>query len=115
MACRPCYDQLTDWQRDQLCNGCGRKGGLAKPPDFIFRADCNRHDFEYWVGGGVLDRLKSDLKFLARMLLRTCARAESWWQLVQWVGVAISYFTAVRWFGWSAFNWHGPRTEADLP
>ena len=44
------YGDLTQEQRKFICNGCGGKGGFIKPPDFIFLASCNQHDFYYWRG-----------------------------------------------------------------
>lgn len=44
------YSDLTQEQIDFICNGCGGKGGLIKPPNFIFLASCKHHDFRFWVG-----------------------------------------------------------------
>lgn len=44
------YSDLTPQQKEYICNGCGGKGGWIKPPDFIFLASCNHHDFKFWLG-----------------------------------------------------------------
>lgn len=44
------YSQLTKAQKKFICNGCGGKGGIIKPPNFIFKASCNHHDFKFWKG-----------------------------------------------------------------
>ena len=37
------YKDLTDTQKQAICNGCGGKGGFINPPEFLFHASCNHH------------------------------------------------------------------------
>ena len=44
------YKDLTPTQKKFVANGCGGKGGWIQPPNFIFLASCNHHDFKFWLG-----------------------------------------------------------------
>jgi len=57
------YSDLTNEQKKFICNGCGGKGGWVKPPNFIFKASCNQHDFYYWRGYTEEDKKRCDKKF----------------------------------------------------
>ena len=54
------YRDLTQEQKEKICNGCGSKGGFIKPPNFIFKASCNHHDFNYWRGNTKELKKKAD-------------------------------------------------------
>ena len=58
--------QKAIWDQN-FANGCGKKGSFLKPPDWIFKASCNHHDFNYWLGGKEADRLKADYQFYEGM------------------------------------------------
>lgn len=65
------YEDLTQEQKELICNGCGGKGGYFKPPhNKLFVEDCNRHDFDYHVGCTWLDRLKADWELRKNMRKR---------------------------------------------
>lgn len=100
------YDDLTPMQRARICNGCGRKGGPVKPPDFAFGEACDRHDFAYWRGGNRKDRLEADRAFLRDMRRRALTPAG--------IVLAIVYYQAVRLFGRKCFHWGVQRNMWDV-
>lgn len=107
------YSDLTPQQKDKICNSCGGKGGLINPPNFIFKASCNHHDFYYWRGCTNSDRKKADKAFYRYMRLDI---QEAKWYLKpyyhQW---ALAYYLAVRLFGSKYFYYSEKmRTLADI-
>jgi phospholipase A2-like protein len=100
-------------ERAALTNGCGGKGGWFDPPDYCFKASCDQHDFNYWLGGDESDRQKADRQFLAAML--EDVRACPWWARPHCYLAAWRYYLAVRWFGASYFNFRQtPPTWEDV-
>ena len=106
------YSQLIDKQKQAICNGCGGKGGLINPPDFIFKASCNQHDFYYWRGGLEYDRLIADYDFYKDMLedIETQPLIKKPYYHL-W---ALAYYKAVRIFGKKYFNYNIMKNETDL-
>lgn len=98
----PPYEQLTQQQRDEWCNGCGPKGWI-RAPDLGFGEPCNVHDYLYYVGGGEPERLAADRRFLRDML--TVARGRSWWRRPWAVARAWLYYGLVRRFGGAHFTY----------
>lgn len=92
------FRHLTAYQRDLICNGCGPKGGPIPIPDFLFKASCDHHDFNYWIGCNRLHRAKADLQFYREMLKD--ADGSRYYKF--WAGC---YYRAVRMFGWACFHW----------
>ena len=106
------YSQLTDKQKQAICNGCGGKGGLINPPEFLFHASCNQHDFYYWRGGKEEDRKKADNDFYEAMKMDI---KKAKWHLQPYYSFwAFSYFTAVRLVGKKYFNYNIMKNETDL-
>ena len=107
------YTDLTQSQKDSLTNGCGSKGGWFKPPNFIFTASCNQHDFYYWRGGVEADRLIADDKFYEFMKqdAKSCGNL-----LIKAVHLFIAwfYYRMVRHFGKDSFSYGKMKTKADL-
>lgn len=99
------FRHLTPYQKEIICNGCGPKGGPVKPPDFLFRASCNHHDFNYWLGCNKLHRKKADLQFYREMLKD--AGANKYYKF--W---AKCYYRAVRCFGFFCFHWASRQRDA---
>ena len=102
------FNDLTTEQLDILrsnaeLNGCGGKGGWLNPPDWIFTASCDHHDFNYWLGGTELDRSKADWQFYQAMLVDV--ENTSWWKRPWYKMVAWVYYTAVRKFASSFFSY----------
>lgn len=86
------FKDATDEEIDQYCNGCGSKGAIFKVPDFLFRASCNHHDWNYMLARNSNERLKADDQFLEAMLEDADGSIiyKSW---------AYIYYYAVRAFG----------------
>lgn len=96
-----------------VANGCGGKGGWLNPPDFIFTASCNHHDFNYWLGGTEVDRIKADLQFYEAMIRD--ANEFPWYRRAAYKFAAWVYYKAVRLFASSFFSFSKePRTMSDL-
>ncbi len=98
------YKDLTPEEHAEICNGCGGKGGWIKPPNFLFEADCNMHDFGYFRGGDEVRRMECDTKFLQAML-RDCLRVNGTFRRNFYKFWAYTYFVAVRIFGKRYFNY----------
>lgn len=97
------YRDLTPTQKKQICNGCGSKGGFINPPEFLFHASCNQHDFYYYRGGTEEDRKKADKAFYAFMQL-DIANEDSRFKRIYYSIWAYTYYKAVRIFGRKYFN-----------
>jgi hypothetical protein len=112
------YRDLTDSQIDTLIakgvlNGCGGKGGWLNPPDFIFTASCNHHDFNYWLGNTEEDRLKADRQFYQAMI--NDANEHPWYKRYFYKTLAWIYYKAVRLFAKKFFHYaKQERTREDL-
>lgn len=106
------YSELNDNQKKAICNGCGGKGGWITPPQFIFKASCNQHDFYSWRGGKEEDRAKADKEFYQAMLEDIKSQPlikKPYYHL--W---AFTYYKAVRIFGKKYFNYGAMKTIYDL-
>jgi hypothetical protein len=107
------FQDLTPEQLSKISNGCGRKGGYIKPPNWIFTASCDHHDFHYWVGGNEYDRWKADFKFYMAMLQDAHDKGNwftrRWYNTMAWL-----YYQAVRKFGRVAFSYGRKKTLADV-
>lgn len=96
-----------------IINGCGGKGSWVPVPDWLFRASCFHHDFNYWVGGDENDRRKADKQFYVEML--TDAEDTPWWYPTRLAKVrAWVYYMAVRVFAKKFFHYGKQRTLADF-
>ena len=107
------YRDLTPEQKKQICNGCGGKGGFINPPEFLFHASCNHHDFFYWRGGKEEDRKKADLAFYKYMTL-DIVNEDSRFKRMYYSAWAYTYYKAVRIFGKKYFNYGKQKTMKDL-
>jgi len=99
------FRDLTDEERDIICNGCGPKGFPIPVPNFLFKASCDHHDFNYWLGCKRVHRLKADLQFYREMLKDAAGRRF----YVFWATI---YFWAVRLFGWCCFHWASKQRDS---
>lgn len=107
------YKSLTKRQRKFICNGCGGKGGFVNPPEFLFHASCNHHDFLYWRGGTEEDRENADNAFYDFMK-KDIAEAK-WYKRTYYSVLAFTYFKAVRKFGEEFFFYASRcKNEKDL-
>ena len=107
------YKDLTDTQKQAICNGCGGKGGFINPPEFLFHASCNHHDFRYWRGCTEADRKDADDSFYKWMKVDVSESKlylKPYYHFLAW-----SYYKAVRLFGKKYFNYSDkPKTLEDL-
>ena len=106
------YKDLTDEQKKVICNGCGGKGGWIKPPNFIFKASCNHHDFKYWQGGTEKDREIADKEFYKWM--RADIADAVWYKQPHYHVWAYLYYLFVRGGGKDYFYLGEPRGLCEL-
>jgi len=107
------YRDLTRVQKKQICNGCGSKGGFINPPEFLFHASCNHHDFYYWRGGTEEDRKKADDAFYRFMGL-DIVNEDSRFKRMYYSMWAYTYYKAVRVFGKKYFSYGRQKTMKEL-
>ena len=108
------YLALSDKQRKFICNGCGPKGGLVPVPNFCFKASCNHHDFNYWLGCNKVDRKKADDQFYQAMKI-DCMLESRFLIRLRYKFWAWLYYQAVRLFGHKFFYFADKkRTWEDL-
>lgn len=103
------YSALTEIQKNLICNGCGGKGGWINPPEFLFHASCNQHDFYYWRGGSESDRLKADNAFYEAMKIDV--NRAVWYKRAYYRMIAYVYYRSVRLVGKKYFNYDEMRSE----
>ena len=106
------FHELTEEQKKKICNGCGAKGGWFDPPEFLFHASCNQHDFYYWRGGSEADRKKADEAFYRYMQID--ANRYSGLKRLKYLAIAYIYYKAVRIFGRRHFYYGKQKTREDL-
>lgn len=115
------YWNLTQADRQDLCNGCGTKGlcGFLVPDSIHglrITPACNIHDFMYSIGETIEDKHEADRVFLNN-LLRLVEAGTSWTWLKKLRAIRChEYFLAVDKFGGPAF-WNGknePGTEESV-
>lgn len=97
------FSELTLEEKQQICNGCGAKGGLIKSPDFLFKASCDHHDYYYYLGGTEADRKVADDLFYCYM--REDIKDAKWYLKPYYKMWAYGYYLAVRKFGKPYFNY----------
>lgn len=108
------WRHLTPEERGLIANGCGGKGSWVPVPDWLFRASCLRHDFNYWLGHTEQDRAKADRQFY-EMMLEDVAGTPWYYPkfLARWR--AWIYYKAVRRYAKPYFYYADrERTRADL-
>jgi hypothetical protein len=63
------YRALTLGQKSIIVNGCGAQGSSFRPPHAkLFRDVCGEHDYDYAVGGSLLDKVKADWRLRRRII-----------------------------------------------
>lgn len=107
------FRDLTEDEISLLCNGCGGKGGPIDPPDWMFEASCNHHDFNYRLGGTEKDRLEADRQFRDAML-RDAERAGNFFTRWWYRRMAHLYYRAVRAFGGKYFHYRPEGYEPSI-
>ena len=96
------YSDLTRNQKRFICNSCGNKGGYIKPPNFIFKASCNHHDFYYWRGCTKEDFKEANREFYN--LMKKDIEEVEFYKKAYYHVWAFSYFKAVEFVGKKYFN-----------
>jgi len=102
------YRELTLEDREQLVeagilNGCGPSSWRGRAPQWLFRACCMEHDWNYTVGGQEADRRWADWGFYTAMLkdtIRLSIYQQPWARIVAWL-----FYQAVRWKGKPQFTY----------
>ena len=87
----------------QTTNGCGGKGSFINPPQFIFKASCNKHDELYNKGGNEYDRYVADQLFYQYM--KEDVRDSEFYLHPYYSFWAWAYFKSVRIGGRKFFNY----------
>jgi hypothetical protein len=106
------YQNLNLRQRSEICNGCGGKGGIVKPPHAtFFKEECNWHDFNYFLGYNKLHRLKADKQLLQAMLNKV--NELGWVNRLRFKPWCYIYYRAVRLVG-KKFFYYGNK-EQEVP
>jgi hypothetical protein len=87
------YSDLTNAEKKHITNGCGGKGGVIKPPNFIFLASCNQHDFYFWRGCNIAEFKKANQDFYSFM--KKDVKRAKWYLRAYYHIWAYSYYKAV--------------------
>ena len=98
----PSYNNLSQAAIDKLkdaniLNGCGPQSWKGKGPNWLFRACCYQHDYNYAKGGTEADRRWADWGFYSAM--RKDIKRLPWWRqpfakINAWI-----FYQGVRLFG----------------
>jgi hypothetical protein len=105
-------ENLTQEQRNYLCNGCGNKGLGWLIPEFIFTEACDCHDIGYWVGGTKEDKRRVDRSFLKDM--QDAVEESSWWKRRYYYTWCRLYYYGVITIGKMCFHYGKKKTWEDL-
>lgn len=97
------FENISPSARALLCNGAGPSGLGWLIPDLWFHHAADRHDFDYWRGGNLTDKVRADVRFWANSLLGLLELR--WWQMPIALVLAHLYFLAVSFLGWFAWHW----------
>ena len=108
MANLPKYSELSPAGRQKLMdanvlNGCGPSNWRGPRPNWFFKASCLEHDYNYAVGNTEADRRWADWGFYTAMIKDTYRLP--WWQRPFARFQAWMFYTSVRFFGKSAYNY----------
>ena len=109
------YWHSTAEERAKVCNGCGAKGGLPIPNTMYglcIKEACQKHDWMYYVGKTLADKLFADAIF--RMNISIIISAKSNWIMSPLrESRASKYYIAVEEWGDSAF-WVDKKKNNDM-
>ena len=98
---KPHFSDLTPEQQATFGNGCGLQAKLLRVPQFIFKASCNQHDFNYIRGGQFKDFTKANMDFFKAMLIDASNSDKPlFYSLMSYI-----YLLGVTVFGVFAFHW----------
>ena len=105
---KPKWENLTPEHlqalRDRgILNGCGPENWRGPRPNFFFKASCDQHDYNYYVGGTEEDRRWADWGFYQAMLKDL--RRLGFWQRLYGRLKAYLFYRLVRKYGKAHFNY----------
>ena len=110
------FTKATPAEVRVLCNGCGpQNAGWARPfiPQFVFKSAGDEHDWDYWVGGGMGDYARANLRFYANCLL-AISRFSPMWKWPGHLAAAHLYYVLVKVGGELSFRWGRQRTHEEM-
>jgi hypothetical protein len=110
------YEEATAEEIAVLCNGCGPQNmAWLRPfiPQLVFEESGNRHDWDYWEGGGREAYWRANFRFLANCLL-SVANNSPWHKVPFHLVMAGVYYLAVKFGGSASFHWGEPRTQEQM-
>lgn len=84
---------------------CGAGKSAFLIPDFIFTADCKKHDEYYEKGGGIVEKVMADAFFYAFMLEDISKNVSKFRKKMFYFLMATLYYIFVSLFGGLFFNW----------
>ena len=93
---------------EHIWNGVGSSQLNIKIKSYIFNGPSKPHDFEYWVRGNEIDRLKADINFFKNCL--KVLRLATWYKKPIYLLMSIFYFIILILFGWLTYE-YGTRCE----
>lgn len=106
-------EDLSALKKADVLNGCGPASWKGKGPNWLFKADCYRHDYNYSVGNTNADRRWADYGFY-RAMIRDTIRLP--WYLRPWARIqAFLFYHTVRLFGKANYSYTPqPSTVAEI-
>jgi len=111
---------LTPYQKDMICNGCGSSKAIIRPPRAkFFRVVCDKHDLGYYLGWTEKHREKRDSKLKKDMFGVVNEEFKSgfwaWFNRRRYYTWCRAYYLAVRWQGKKHFYYgDGPQELPQL-
>lgn len=106
------WSDLTEEEQAQFGDGCGALAKGLKVPDFIFKASCQQHDFNYLRGGWPWHKVQADWWFYRAMLKD--AFLYPWLQAFIYSCLATIYFLTVLIVSWPFFTYGRWRSKEEI-
>lgn len=98
---KPKFSDLTPEQQKTFGNGCGLYSKWLRVPQFVYKASCRQHDFNFSRGGGIKDFIKANMDFFRAMLVDASnSDRPIFYSLMSYL-----YLAGVTVFGVFAFHW----------
>lgn len=99
------YWDLSQEEKDKVCNGCGAAGGIKVPDSFLglsIKDACNIHDYMFSIGKTYGDFMFSNAMFLLNMVSIILSNS-NWLMSPIRMSYASKYFIVVAMYGDKAF------------
>jgi len=100
---------LTPYQYDKICNGCGSSKTWIRPPKArFFRKPCDNHDLGYYLGYNETHRKEDDTKLKQEMFCLVNYKfhkkgIKNWLNRRRYYTWCRLYYHGVRWQGYKHF------------